>query len=267
MIEPYPATPEIDVLPNVLDIPGYGTITVNGFVLKAQDPMLIDTGTTLQSDEFVEALEQVIDPEDLRWVWITHTDADHIGSLHRLLDRLPRLRVVTTYTGLSKMSTFAPLPVHRTYLLNPGQQLDLGDRTIVAHKPPLFDAPETTGFLDEKSGALFTADCFGAVLRNPAQDANSIDADELREALLLWASIDTPWIHKVDRELFEAELKAVDDLNPSIVLGAHLPAALGMVSELVNALVGAPEGDPFVGHDQAGLSAMLAHMTDRHDDT
>ena len=43
-----------------------------------------------------------------------------------------------------------------------GQSLDVGDRTLSAFRPPLFDSPTTTGFIDSKSGSMFTSDCFGA---------------------------------------------------------------------------------------------------------
>ena len=90
MFEPYPATPEIDVLPSYFPIPGYGILPINAFVLKAAEPVLVDTGLALLSDEFLPQLSSVIDPEDLRWLWLTHVDPDHIGSLHRLLDEVPR---------------------------------------------------------------------------------------------------------------------------------------------------------------------------------
>ena len=35
------------------------------------------------------ALRSMIDVADLRWIWLTHTDFDHIGLLHRLLAENP----------------------------------------------------------------------------------------------------------------------------------------------------------------------------------
>ena len=60
------------------------------------------------------------------------------------------------------MSTEWDVPLDRVYLLNPGQSLDVGDRKLAAFRPPLFDSPATTGFIDTKSGAMFSSDCFGA---------------------------------------------------------------------------------------------------------
>ena len=40
-------------------------------------------------DDFLAALRSVIDPADLRWIWLTHTDFDHIGSLADAARREP----------------------------------------------------------------------------------------------------------------------------------------------------------------------------------
>ncbi|RJQ48328.1 MAG: MBL fold metallo-hydrolase [Nitrospiraceae bacterium] len=50
------------------------------FVIKAREPVLVDRGMGIDSEEFMKALESIIDPKDLRWVWLTHDDADHTGS-------------------------------------------------------------------------------------------------------------------------------------------------------------------------------------------
>lgn len=80
MDKPYQVMPDIEVLPSHFPVPGAGFLPVNAFVLKAKEPVLIDTGMGIDSEEFMKALESVIDPRDLKWVWITHDDADHIGT-------------------------------------------------------------------------------------------------------------------------------------------------------------------------------------------
>ena len=164
MITTYKAAPDIDVLTSNFAVPGFGLIPINAFVLHAAEPVLVDTGTVVESDDFMAALRSVIDPADLRWIWLTHTDFDHIGSLHQLLAENPQIRVITTFLGVGIMGLSAPLPMERVHLLNPGQTITVGDRTLTAFKPPAFDNPITTGFHDDRSGALFSSDCFGALL-------------------------------------------------------------------------------------------------------
>jgi metal-dependent hydrolase (beta-lactamase superfamily II) len=86
VFEPYQAALGIEVLPAYFPIPGLGILPVNAFVLKAAEPVLVDTGLVPLSNEFMENLSAIIDPRDLRWLWLTHTDQDHIGSILGVLE-------------------------------------------------------------------------------------------------------------------------------------------------------------------------------------
>ena len=261
MFEPYKAAADIDVVPSYFPIPGLGIIPVNAFVLKAAQPVLVDTGLVPLSDEFMEKLSSVIDAGDLRWLWLTHTDQDHIGSLWRVLEAAPKLRIITTYLGVGKMSLFAPLPMDRIYLLNPGQSISVGDRILTAIKPPSYDAPETTGFYDPKAETFFSADCFGALMTEPVDNAAEMGAEKLRETMVFWATLDAPWLHNVDRNLFAKHINRIRELSPKLVLSAHLPMAQDMTNTLLENLAAVPEAEPFVGPDQQAFEAMLAEMT------
>jgi flavorubredoxin len=261
MFEPYSATADIDVVPSYFPIPGLGIVPVNAFVLKAAQPVLVDTGLVPLSDEFMEKLSSVIDPADLHWLWLTHTDQDHIGSLWPVLEAAPELRIITTYLGVGKMSLWDPLPMDRVYLLNPGQSIDIGDRVLKAIKPPTYDAPETTGFYDPKSATLFSSDCFGTLMSEPADSAAGIGTENLRDGMVLWATVDAPWLHMANKTLFEKNLDRIRELHPKLILSAHLPVAREMTEELLGNLGSAPGAKPFVGPDQKALEAMLKGIT------
>jgi hypothetical protein len=251
--------PGVDTLTTAFPIPGMGFIPINAFVLHGEEPVLVDTGPTVESDDFMASLESVIDPDDLRWLWLTHTDLDHIGSLGRLLAEYPRIRVVTTFLAAGVMSVHDPLPMERVYLINPGQELRLSDRTLTAFRPPIFDNPSTTGFFDDRTRALVTSDCFGAVLDEVPERASDLSSDELHNGQVLWATVDSPWLHAVDRGAFSAQLKAVSAFAPDLVLSSHLPPApAAILPRMLSTIESAPAFDPFIGPDQAALEAMLA---------
>lgn len=260
MFEPYQAAPDIEVLPSYFPIPGLGILPVNAFVLRATEPVLVDTGLVAFNDEFMSQMSSVIDPEDLRWLWLTHADLDHTGSIHRLLAELPALRVITTFLAVGKMSLSRPLPPDRVYLLNPGQSIGVGDRTLTAIRPPTYDAPETTGFYDPMSAALFSADSFGALMSEPVDSAAEIGDEDLREGMVRWATVDSPWLHMIDTAKFTNTLNFVRGLSPKVILSAHLPVARDMSDELLEYLAAVPATEPFVGPDQPAFEAMLAKM-------
>lgn len=253
---------DISVLSDQLEVPGIGFLPVNAFVLHASEPVVVDTGLSLPGRGFVDALGSVIDPADVEWIWLTHPDRDHTGALFDLLDAAPRARVITTFAGVGIMSTERPLPMHRVYLLNPGQSLDVGDRVLTAFRPPLFDNPATVGFYEDRFGACFSSDCFGAPMPSAelatCPDVSHVSPDQLRAGQLLWATVDSPWVHCVDPTKFRDDLAPMLSADPSSILSTHLPPALDRTAEFVEMLTIAPNSDPFIGPDQHALEQLLA---------
>jgi hypothetical protein len=261
MYAPRKVAEDTYILPSEFPIPGFGTLAVNAYVIKGEQPVLIDTGLPMDAGEFIPALESVIDPEDLRWLYLTHPDMDHVGSLHAMLERAPNMRLVTTFLGFGILSLSSQLPMDRLYFLNPGEKLDVGDRSLSAVRPVTFDSPATTAFVDSKTGALFSSDSFGALLPELVEDAGDLPQDVLHGGQLTWATIDSPWLHKIDRAAFAAELNSVQQMNPSIVLSSHLPPAKGLTPRMLETIASVSDSPPFVGPNQPALEAMLAQMT------
>jgi glyoxylase-like metal-dependent hydrolase (beta-lactamase superfamily II) len=241
-------------------VPGLGFVPINAFVLRAQQPVLVDTGPIVFSDLYFDAICRLIDLNDLRWIYVTHADPDHVGCLQRVLAAAPNARIVTTFLGLGRFGLYAQIPPDRVYLLNPGQRLSVGDRELQAIEPPTFDAPDTTGFVDSKTRALFSSDSFGGVLAAPAESAADISAGALRDGVVTWATIDSPWLNKLPVATLQATLQRVRELAAPIVLSSHLPPAFGMLDVLLDHIATAHTKPRFVGPDQAALAAMLASI-------
>jgi flavorubredoxin len=256
-----PVTPEIDILPSYYPIPGFGILPVNAFLLRSSEPVLVDTGLGLEKDDFMAQLEQAIDPADVRWLWLTHPDMDHVGSLQEMLRRSPQMKIITTFLGVGIYSLYDQMPLDRVRFVNPGESIDVGDRTLTAVQPPTFDNPSTTGFYDSKSRVFFSSDCFGALMNEPAENAGDMAPEALHQGQVAWTTVDSAWLYKVDQSVFAGELNTIRQMEPSMVLSSHLPPAQAMTETMLQALADSAKAPPFVGPDQAALEAMLAQMT------
>jgi Metallo-beta-lactamase superfamily len=252
--------PDTDMISAYTPLPGLGLLPVNAYVIHAREPVLVDAGMTGLRDAFMAALCKLIDPRALRWIWITHADADHIGNLRAVLDEAPQARIVTNYLGVGKLG-LQMFPLERTYMLNPGQALDVGDRRLLAQRPPVYDAPETMAAFDERTGHLFSSDCFGAVMREPAEVAAGIARDALHEGLSLWSRVDAPWLSQIGREQLDAAARPLRELRPRLILGSHLPPAANLDERLYAGIAAALSAPPFVGPDQATLEQAAPAIT------
>ena len=260
IFEPYQIGPDIYVLPSYFPIPTMGFLAVNAFVIKAKEPVLVDTGMGIESEDFMKFLESIIDPQDLRWVWLTHDDADHTGNIQKVIESAPRARLAANSLAVLRMSTAWSVPMHRVYWLNSGDSIRVGDRLLTAVRPPLFDNPTTIGIYDNKSEAFFSADCFGALIPTPAQNADDIPEEDLTQGAISWASGDSPWVHMVGPGVSIQGLDRIRQMAPKIILSAHLPLAQGKTEQMLRLLARVPTSTPFVAPNQTVLEQILAQM-------
>ncbi len=259
-MEIHSINPDVTLLTDCAQVPGIGFVPVNAFVLHAQEPVVVDTGLSTPDKDFVTDLARVMDPADVRWIWVTHPDRDHTGGIRALLDAAPNARLVSTFGGVGILGCEWEVPLDRVYLLNRGQSLEVGDRTLLAFRPPLFDSPVTTGFVDTSTGAMFTSDCFGAPLPTAelATGPNVRDAGDVREGQLLWATMDSPWVHNVDVTKYTASVDAVRSLDPSAVFSTHLPPVLADIGRHFDVIGQVPHAPEFAMPDQQALEELLA---------
>src|SRR3954451_3561247 len=94
---------DITALSDKAEIPGFGVLPVNAFVLHAEQPMLIDTGMPVSRAEFHYALGSAIDIADIRSIWLSHPDRDHMGALFDVLAAAPAARLVKTSSAVGSI--------------------------------------------------------------------------------------------------------------------------------------------------------------------
>jgi flavorubredoxin len=221
------------------------TRMVNSLVIPAQHPTVVDTCYPPLAEAFLADLRSVLDPARLAYVAITHADPDHTGALVRLLQDAPDAKVLTNEMGRAKLVGDFGLPAERFKLVNPGGSVDLGDRTLTAYWVPLFDQPETMGFLDERTRVLHSSDCFGAVVPEPVGFADEMDAKAYREGFLYWNQSNHHWVRLVDPAKFALEVHAIRQLEPRCIVSSHGPAIRVDIERALGWLEILPSAEPF----------------------
>ncbi len=66
---------------------GVGPVSValNSLVIRSAEPVIVDTGMAENRDTYLDDVFGLVEPEDVRWVFISHDDVDHTGNLNVLL--------------------------------------------------------------------------------------------------------------------------------------------------------------------------------------
>lgn len=200
---------------------------VNSLVILGSEPVIVDTCTALVRDEWTEQVFGLVDPHDVRWVFVSHDDSDHAGNLAPVLDACPNATLVTSWLANERMSGDIIVPPHRQRWVNDGDAFRAGDRTFLAVRPPIFDSPTTRGLFDRSTGVYWSSDAFGAPVPGLVDHIEDIPTEMVREGTTMLSSFLSPWHTVVDPAKFEAWIARIEELHPSAIVGAHGPLISG----------------------------------------
>lgn len=232
MLETIPTPPhqvatDTYLLPTVVPEPGGAFVTAHTMVIRGAEPVVIDTGVSLAREAWLANLTEVVDPGDVRWIFISHDDHDHVGNLEAVLELCPKATLVGNWTMTSRLAGDLPLPLDRMRWLDQDESFDAGDRTLHLVRPPLFDSPATRGLFDERTGVLWAVDTFGALVQGAVLEADDADPDLYDESFDAMNTWNTPWLEWVDTARFGAHLRTTATLPVTAVASAHGPVLRG----------------------------------------
>lgn len=237
------------------------TVGVNSMVVRGAEPLVVDTGIRSDREAWLADVTSLVDPSDVRWVFLSHDDEDHTGSLCQLLEMCPRATLVTTWAATERMSgSFGATP-DRLRWVHDGDALDIGDRTLRAIRPPAYDSPTTRALFDPTSGVLWSSDAFATPMpSDPVDSVAALPPPFWAEGMALFHHHALcPWIAIVDRGAYGAEVRRFRDLRPEVVVGAHTPPIDGdAVDDAFDLLAAMPDTVPPPHPDQETLDAALA---------
>ncbi len=257
-MDPFQVAEETFVIPGGLPVPTVGILPVNAMVIRGEEPMLLDTLATVQRDEFLTKAFSIVDPDDVKWIFISHEDRDHSGSLGVLLERCPNAKIVTNFLGLGKLSEEFHIPPERAYFLNDGDSMTIGDRTVTAVRPPLYDSSATRGLFDSKTGVYFSADCFGTGVRELVRYVDELDPKEFEEGFFWMNRVNHVWFHHIPPDVIEETAVHVRRLDPDQIVSGHGPVARHDPLKLCDWITNIGEMDPVPMPSQEDFEKMLA---------
>lgn len=196
-------------------------VHVNSMVITGAEPVIVDCGPAVTREAWLEAAFAVVDPADVRWVFLSHDDIDHTGNLYEVLDRCPKATLVTNWFSVERMGAERLLPLDRLRWVNEGESFWAGDRELVAVVPPTFDSPTTRGLFDPSTGVYWAVDSFGSPVTHAVDDVAELDPAFYREAFLAMQRMASPWHRWLDPVRYQAHLDSVAALGATVVASAH----------------------------------------------
>ncbi|MBI5967166.1 MAG: MBL fold metallo-hydrolase, partial [Deltaproteobacteria bacterium] len=72
-------------------------VYVNSLVINGREPVIVDTGTVSNREGWMRDVFSIVDPKDVRWIYLSHDDPDHTGNLRQALAACPNATLVTNW--------------------------------------------------------------------------------------------------------------------------------------------------------------------------
>lgn len=262
--EPVPVADDTWLVTQLEEAPPVGGIFLNSAVIRAAEPVLVDTGTAINRTDWLEQVGAVVDPSDIRWIFISHDDPDHVGNLRLMLELCPQATVLTNWFAMGRLAFDhgIALPPDRVRYVNDGDTVDVGDRTLLAVMPPVYDNPTTRGLFDSRTGVYWAGDCFGAPVREFVTEADDVALSDWSEGFLDMQRLLSPWHTVLDHHRHGAAVDRVQGLPITVAVGAHGPAVRGTrlddAFRLLRTLPHAAALEPFTQTDLESWMAAAA---------
>jgi flavorubredoxin len=257
-VTPYRVANGTYVVPQLMEAPPVGFFYLNSLVIQGREPVIVDTGTLINRERWLEQVFALVEPTDVRWVFLSHDDADHTGNLLPVLDMCPNAVLVTTWFGVGRMVDHYEIPMDRVRFVRDGDSFDAGDRTLTALRPPLFDNPTTRGLFDATTGVYWASDAFAIAVPHAVEDLAALDADYIEDALLLGARLISPWHAWLDADKWDAHVQRVRTLPIETIASCHAPAIRGRdIERAFQTLSAAPDLDPWQEFSQEDLDGWM----------
>ena len=235
-------------------------VYLNSMVIRGREPMIVDTGTPANREQWLKDVFSLVDPSDVRWIFLSHDDVDHTGNLDEAMSACPNAKLVCNWAMVERHTNCFDFPLDRCRWVMHGESLDAGDRTLRAMRPPVFDSPTTRGLFDETTGVYWAVDTFATPLPDPHMAIADLDPDFWHQGMHLFAlGAVSPWLTMLDPDKYGRYVDATENLNITTIAACHSPVIEGQhIKQAFDKIREFPTLDPPPLPDQSVLDEIIA---------
>lgn len=154
--------------------------TYNSFLIRGEKIALVDTSHEKFRELYLDTLKGLIDPSQIDYLIISHTEPDHSGLVKDIVQLAPEITVVGSKVAIQFLEDLVHHPFKRQIVKN-GDQLDLGKGHVLEFvNAPNLHWPDTIFSYDAGTQVMFTCDAFGMHYCSDStydEDMSAIEAD------------------------------------------------------------------------------------------
>jgi len=192
-------------------------VSYNSYLLMDEKKVVVDLAKSIKVDEYLEKVEELVEVNQLDYIVLNHLEPDHTGILKVFWKMAPRATIICSPQAKKMISAFYGI-TDRVQVVQDGEEISLGKKTLKFFLTPMVHWPETMMTYEVNSRVLFSCDAFGGygALQGAIFDDECSDfAFYQRESLRYYANIVAKFSPMVLRAIDKLSGLAVSVIAPS----------------------------------------------------
>lgn len=184
-------------------------------------------------------------------------------TLEQVMDACPNATLVCNWAMVERHTNCFNFPIDRCRWVMHDESFSIGDRTLHAVRPPVFDSPTTRGLFDASTGVCWCVDSFATPLPDPNMAIADLDPDFWRFGMTLFSfGAVSPWLTMVDYDKFGKSVDRVEGLDMTTIAGCHTPVLEGpLIQQALDTTRELPSLTPPPLPDQSILDQIIAALS------
>lgn len=190
--------------------------TYNSYLLMTDKPTVIDTVDISFGRQFVETLNEYINPEEIKFIVINHVEPDHSGGLPALANKAKEAIIVTTELGAKELKEMYKLHNREFLIIKDGDTLDIGGKTLKFFETPYLHTEETMITYCQDDKILYPCDIFSSHIAT-----YDLFNDLAKEDIMLDFETYYKLIMHPHRPYVQNMIKKISDLDIKTIAPSH----------------------------------------------
>jgi flavorubredoxin len=187
----------------------------NSYLIKSSEKItLIDTVDPTKTHELIDNLKK-LNITNIDYVVANHAEQDHSGSIPKILELFPNAKVITNPKCKEMLKDLLLITEDKFLVINDGDTISLGDRTLEFIFAPWVHWPETMFTYLREDKILFTCDFLGSHLAASDLFVKN-EAKVYESAKRYYAEIMMPF-----RTSIKKHLERIKDIEVEIIAPSH----------------------------------------------
>lgn len=138
-------------------------VSYNSYVILDEKIAVMDTADKRVTEQWFANVEEVLQGRQPDYLVVSHMEPDHASNIQKFIEKYPNAKIVGNAKTFAMIPQFFSVELNddKKVVVKEGDELSLGEHTLVFVMAPMVHWPEVMVEYEKKEKILFSADGFG----------------------------------------------------------------------------------------------------------